>query len=142
VLCDFGVCFEESRGPKHNQQVLSKALHPSSFHCCQPQDPSHVFVLLSLLALCVRLCALPLVIVCPRKLLKERATNQGVTRPACQLSLSLTRPACQGSEIARRFDSPMLSRIATQIAAEHASQAALASVARYKASQAAGQAMA
>ncbi len=43
-----------------------------------------------------------------------------------------------GSEIARRFDSPMLSRIATQKAAEHASQAALASVARLKASRAAG----
>ena len=33
--------------------------------------------------LCVRACALCLwVFVCPRKLLKERATNQGVTRPA------------------------------------------------------------
>jgi hypothetical protein len=42
----------------------------------------------SLLALCARLCALPLVFVCPRKLLKERATNQRVTRPACELSLS------------------------------------------------------
>ncbi len=49
---------EESRGPKHNRLGLSKALHPSSFHCCQPQDPSHVFVLPSLLALCARLCAL------------------------------------------------------------------------------------
>jgi hypothetical protein len=29
-----------------------------------------------------------LVFVCPRKLLKERATYQGVTRPACELSLS------------------------------------------------------
>jgi hypothetical protein len=76
------VLIEESRGLKHNRLVLSKALHPSSFHCCQPQDPSHVFVLPSLLALCVRLCALPLVSVRPRKLLKERATNQGVTRPA------------------------------------------------------------
>ncbi len=82
------VLIEESRGPKHNRLVLSKALHPSSFHCCQPQDPSHVFVLPSLLALCARLGARPLVIVCPRKLLKERATFQGVTRPTCELSLS------------------------------------------------------
>jgi hypothetical protein len=43
-----------------------------------------------------------------------------------------------GSEIARRFDSPMLSRIAAQKAAEHASQDALASVARLKASRTAG----
>ncbi len=43
-----------------------------------------------------------------------------------------------GSEIARRFDSPILSRIAAQKAAEHASQAELASVARLKASWAAG----
>jgi hypothetical protein len=68
------VLIEESWGPKHNRLVLSKALHPSSFHCCQPQDPSHVFVLPSLLALSARLCARPLVFVCPRKLLKERAT--------------------------------------------------------------------
>jgi hypothetical protein len=82
------VLIEESRGPKHNRLVLCKALHPCSFHFCQPQDPSHVFVLPSLLALCVRLGAHPLVFVCPRKLLKERATYQGVTRPACELSLS------------------------------------------------------
>ncbi len=44
-----------------------------------------------------------------------------------------------GSEIARRFDSPiMLSRIAAQKAAEHVSQDALASVARLKASLSAG----
>jgi hypothetical protein len=42
------------------------------------------------------------------------------------------------SEIARRFDSPMLSRIAAQKAAETASQADLASVARLKASRTAG----
>ena len=82
------VLIEESRGPKHNWPILPKALHPSSFHCCQPQDPSHVFVLPSLLALCARLGARPLVFVCPRKLLKERATYQGVTRPAWELSLS------------------------------------------------------
>ena len=68
--------------PKQGQRTRQEAHHPSSFHCCQPQDPSHVFVLPSLLALCMCLCALPLVFVCPRKLLKERATNQGVTRPA------------------------------------------------------------
>jgi hypothetical protein len=68
------VLIEESRGPKHNRPILPKALHPSSFHCCQPQDPSHVFVLPSLLALCARLGARPLIFVCPRKLLKERAT--------------------------------------------------------------------
>jgi hypothetical protein len=43
-----------------------------------------------------------------------------------------------GSEIARRFDSPMLSRIAAQKAAEHASQDDLASVARLKAPRTAG----
>ena len=43
-----------------------------------------------------------------------------------------------GSEIARRFDSPMLSRIAAQKAAETANQAALAAVARLKASRTAG----
>jgi len=43
-----------------------------------------------------------------------------------------------GSAMARRFDSPMLSRIAAQKAAEHASQDALASVARLKASRTAG----
>ncbi len=43
-----------------------------------------------------------------------------------------------GSEIARRFDSPMLSRIAAQKAAETANQAALAVVARLKASRTAG----
>ena len=67
------VLIEESRGPKHNRLVLSKALHPSSFHCCQPQDPSHVFVLPSLLALCARLGARPLVFVCPRKLLERES---------------------------------------------------------------------
>ena len=76
------VLIEESRGPKPNRTILPKALHPSSFHCCQPQDPSHVFVLPSLLALCARVGARPLVFVCPRKLKKERATYQGVTRPA------------------------------------------------------------
>jgi hypothetical protein len=48
----------------------------------------------------------------------------------CKVSVS-------GSEIARRFDSPMLSRITAQKAAEHASLADLASVARLKASRAA-----
>ncbi len=44
-----------------------------------------------------------------------------------------------GSEIARRFDSPMLSKIAAQKAAETAkNQAALAAVARLKASRTAG----
>jgi hypothetical protein len=37
-----------------------------------------------------------------------------------------------GCEIARRFDSPMLSRIATQKAAEYVNQAALDSVARFE----------
>jgi hypothetical protein len=36
------VLIEESRGPEHNRRVLSRALHPSSFHCCHAQDPSHV----------------------------------------------------------------------------------------------------
>jgi hypothetical protein len=67
------VLIEESRGPKHNWPILPKALHPSSFHCCQPQDPSHVFVLPSLLALCARLGARPLVFVCPRKLLERES---------------------------------------------------------------------
>ncbi len=40
-----------------------------------------------------------------------------------------------GSEIARRLDSPMLSKIATQKETEQASQAALESVARLKASR-------
>ena len=52
---------------------MPKALHPSSFHCCQPQDPSHVFVLPSLLALCARLGARPLVFVCSRKLLERES---------------------------------------------------------------------
>ncbi len=43
-----------------------------------------------------------------------------------------------GSEIARRFDSPMLSRIAAQKAAETVNQAALVAVARLKASRTAG----
>ncbi len=33
------VLIKESRGPKHNRLGLSKALHPSSFHCCHLQDP-------------------------------------------------------------------------------------------------------
>ena len=33
------VLIDESRGPKHNRLGLSKALHPSSFHCCHLQDP-------------------------------------------------------------------------------------------------------
>ncbi len=49
----------------------------------------------------------------------------------CKVSVS-------GSEIARRFDSPILFRIAGQKEAEHASQVDLASVARWKASRAAG----
>ncbi len=53
----------------------------------------------------------------------------------CMVSVS-------GSEIARRFDSPMLSKIAAQKAAEHGSQAALASVARLNTSRAAGPALA
>jgi hypothetical protein len=43
-----------------------------------------------------------------------------------------------GSEIPRRFDSPMLSRIAAQKAAETVNQADLAAVARLKASRTAG----
>jgi hypothetical protein len=54
-------------------------------------------------------------------------------RDRCRVSVS-------GSEIARLFDSPMLSRIAAQKAAEHASQVALASVGRLKVSRAAGSA--
>ena len=51
-------------GPRHKVGMSPiKALHPSSFHCCQPQDPSHVIVLPSLLALCARLGARPLVFV-------------------------------------------------------------------------------
>jgi hypothetical protein len=46
------------------------------------------------------------------------------------------------SEIARRLPSPMLSRMAAQKDAEHASHAALESVARLKMSQAAGFALA
>ncbi len=47
---------------------------------------------------------------------------------------------CEGSrsEMARRFASPMLSRIAKQKETEHASHAPLLSVARLKASRAAG----
>ena len=52
------------------------------------------------------------------------------------------RVSVTGSAIARRFDSPMLSRIATAKAAEHTSQAALESVARLKTSRAAGPALA
>jgi hypothetical protein len=50
------------------------------------------------------------------------------------------RVSMRGSEIARRFASPttMLSRIANKKEAEHASNAALLSVARLKASRAAG----
>ncbi len=48
------------------------------------------------------------------------------------------RVSVAGSEIARQLASPMLSRIAAQKDAEHASQAALESVARLKTSQAAG----
>ncbi len=48
------------------------------------------------------------------------------------------RVSVRGSEIARRFASPMLSRIANKKEAEHASNAALLSVARLKASRAAG----
>ena len=33
------VLIEESRGPKHTRLGLSKALHPSSIHCCHLQDP-------------------------------------------------------------------------------------------------------
>ncbi len=47
-----------------------------------------------------------------------------------------------GSAIARQFDSPMLSRIATAKAAEHASKPALEYVARLKTSRAAGPALA
>ncbi len=47
-----------------------------------------------------------------------------------------------GSERARRFDSPIPSRMAAQKAAEHASQVALDSVARLKASRAAALAFA
>ncbi len=48
------------------------------------------------------------------------------------------RVSVPGSEIARRFDLPMLSRIAAQKAAETANQADLAAVARLKASRIAG----
>jgi hypothetical protein len=48
------------------------------------------------------------------------------------------RVSVSGSEIARRFDSHMLSRIAAQKAAETANQADLAAVARLKASRTAG----
>jgi hypothetical protein len=48
------------------------------------------------------------------------------------------RVSVRGSEIARRLASPMLSKIANKNDAEHASNAALLSVARLKASRAAG----
>jgi hypothetical protein len=46
-----------------------------------------------------------------------------------------------GSEIARRFDSPMLFRIVVQKAAEYVSQVALEFVARLKTSREAGPAL-
>jgi hypothetical protein len=51
------VLIEESRGPKHNRLVLSKALHPSSFHCCHLQELFHVLVVSILIVLCVLQCA-------------------------------------------------------------------------------------
>ena len=89
------VLIEESRGPKHNWPILPKALHPSSFHCCQPQDPSHVFVLPSLLALCARLGARPLVFVCPRKLLERESylSRGNKTRLRSLSFLSFTTPS-------------------------------------------------
>jgi hypothetical protein len=48
------------------------------------------------------------------------------------------RVSVSGSEIDRRFDAPMLSRRAAQKETEHANHAALLSVARLKASRAAG----
>jgi hypothetical protein len=72
------VLIEESRGPKHNQPILSKALHPSSFHCCLSQDPPHVSCscLLSLVRGCANCCG----VVCPRKLFeRESPFDQGAT---------------------------------------------------------------
>ena len=94
------VLIEESRGPKHNQPILPKALHPSSFHCCQPQDPSHVFVLPSLLALCARLGARPLVFVCPRKLLERESylSRGNKTRLRSLSFLSFTPRICLQKE--------------------------------------------
>ena len=73
------VLIEESRGPKHNRLVLSKALHPSSFHCCLSQDPLHVSVLsclLSLVRVCANCCG---VVSALESSLKERALEQGAT---------------------------------------------------------------
>ncbi len=92
--------FEESRGSEHNRRVLSKALHLSSFPCCHPQDP----VLPSLFALCARMCALPLVFVCPRKLLKERELQiKGWQDPfACSLFLIFHTAPALGCKLSQK----------------------------------------
>jgi hypothetical protein len=72
---------EESMGPEHNRRVLSKALHPNSFHCCHPQDPSHVSALSGLVALCARLIVRSAFgFVCHRKIFRERAFDQEATK--------------------------------------------------------------
>jgi hypothetical protein len=64
------------KSPAH-RRVLSLGLHPSSFHCCLSQDPSHVSVLSlsGLLVLGARVRHLLWGIVCPRKLFERESSR-------------------------------------------------------------------
>ena len=79
--CRQRVKLKKSKWPKKGQRTRQKAHHPSSFHCCHRQDPSHVSVL-SWSSLSVRAPVRSVFgVVCPRKLFeRERAAEQGVTR--------------------------------------------------------------
>ena len=57
--CRQHVKLKKSKWPKQGQRTRQKAHHPSSFHCCHRQDPSHVSIL-SWSPLCARACALGL----------------------------------------------------------------------------------
>jgi hypothetical protein len=85
------VLIEESRGPKHNRLVLSKALHPSSFHCCLSQDPLYVSVLSSVLGARVR--ELLRGSVCPRKLFERESSRTRGDNNTVSLSL-FSAPSC------------------------------------------------
>ena len=79
--CRQRVKLKKSKWPKQGQRTRQKAHHPSSFHCCHRQDPSHVSIL-SWSSLSVRAPVRSVFgVVCPRKLFeRERAAEQGVTR--------------------------------------------------------------
>jgi hypothetical protein len=76
---------EESMGPEHNRRVLSKALHPSSFHCCHLQDPFMYPCILPFRPVRSSVSS-AMGFTLPAKFCREGAVDQGATRRVTPLN--------------------------------------------------------